>query len=143
MSVSPLPPVRLEAGWYWYHYLRGDQQAQWDAYAAANRATLKIRKQFPGDTSRAIVVVFELLAPIAWPLSGVPSHAPKKGATELKDLSSSQQVKASPDLQTLIAEAGNTAQSATSALQVLIWGGAAVLLYNFFRRTAPAPATED
>lgn len=149
MSNTALPPVRLEPGWYWYHvertgtgqlaWLKSDQQKAWEKFAEEHAAILKLRKQFAGDTSKAIVYVFELVHPIAWTLSGVPSKAPRKAATELKDLSSSAAVKASPDLQTLVAEAGGTVNS---SLKLLLWGGAAVLLFNMFRRTAPAPAEE-
>lgn len=150
MINTALPPVRLDPGWYWYHvertgtgqlaFLKSEQQKAWEKFAEEHAAVIKIRKQFAGDTSKAIVFVFELVAPIAWTLPGIPSKAPRKAATELKDLSSSQQVKASPDLQTLVAEAGS---SAGSALKLVVWGGAAILLFNFFRRTAPAPAAEE
>jgi hypothetical protein len=147
MINTALPPVRLDPGWYWYHvertgtgklaWLKSDQQKAWEKFAEAHAEVLKIRKQFAGDTSKAIVFVFELTQPIAWTPPGVPSKAPRKAATELKDLSSSATVKASPDLTQLVAEAGG---SASSALQLVLWGGAAILLFNFFRRTSPAPS---
>lgn len=135
MINTALPPVRLDAGWYWYHVERAsDQEKAWEVFYRANIETLKVRKQFAGDTSRAIVYVFELRQPIAWTLPGIPSKAPRKLATELRDLSNSEQVKASPDLAALVAEAaGNTG----SALTLLVWGGAAVLLFNLFRSTRP------
>ncbi len=150
MINTALPPVRLEPGWYWYHvertgtgalaWLKSDQEKAWDAFAQAHGDVLKIRKQFAGDTAKAVVFVFELVAPIAWTLPGVPSRAPRKAQTNLSDLSSSPTVKASPDLQQLVIEAGETT---VSALQLVLLGGAAVLLFNLFRRTAPEPATEE
>lgn len=150
MINTNLPPVRLDAGWYWYHvertgtgklaFLKSDQQKAWEKFSEEHAETLKIRKQFAGDTSKAIVFVFELVAPIAWTLPGVPSKAPRKLATELKDLSSSATVKASPDLMQLVAESGGTVNS---SLKLILWGGAAVLLFNLFRRTAPDPIAED
>jgi hypothetical protein len=147
---TALPPVRLEPGWYWYHversrstlttWIKSEQQKAWEQFSEDNAAVIKVRKQFAGDTSKAVVYVFELVAPIAWTLPGVPSKAPRKAQTELKDLSSSQAVKASPDLQQLVAEAGATTGS---ALKLIVWGGAAVLLFNLFRRTAPEPVAEE
>jgi hypothetical protein len=153
MIRTDLPPVRLEPGWYWYHFIRKDVEKEWDAFKAANQGVLKLRTQFSGDASTpiveslpnwvpsplsqpppAIVVVFELVAPLAWTLPGIPSKAPKKAATTLKDISSSSEVKESPSLQKLIADAGGTV---TGALSLLLWGGAAVLLFNLFRSTRP------
>lgn len=154
MINTALPPVRLEPGWYWYHFIRKDVEKLWDAFKAANQATLKLRTTFSGEASTpiveglpnwvpsplpepppSIVVVFELVAPLAWTLPGIPSKAPKKAATTLKDLASSEQVKASPSLQKLIADAGG---NVGSALSLLVWGGAAILLFNLFRSTRPA-----
>src|SRR5688572_7961365 len=111
MINTNLPPVRLEPGWYWYHFIRKDTEAQWDAFKAANSATLKLRSSFSGEASTpmttgvfggttpnwvpsvfpepppAMVVVFELVGPLSWTLPGIPSKAPKKAKTTLKDLS--------------------------------------------------------
>jgi len=136
-TQTNLPPVRLEPGWYWWHYIRSETEAQWAAFHALSLRTLKIRKTFPGDTSRANVVVFEVLEPIAWTLSGIPSKAPKKGRTELKDLATAPEFKAAPDLAALLAEAGEVGSSASTVGKVLLWGGAAVLLLNLWRWSEP------
>lgn len=139
--ITALPPVRLEPGWYWYHVERAsDQEKAWEVFSRANIETLKVRKSFAGDTARALVFVFELRQPIAWTLPGVPSKAPRKLATELRDLSSSEQVRASPDLAALVAEAGS---NTSGALTLLVWGGAAVLLFNLFRSTRPREVVEE
>lgn len=158
MNNTALPPVRLEPGFYWYHFIRKDTEKQWDAFKVANAGVLKLRSSFSGEASSpyfegapnwvpsplpepppSMVVVFELVGPLAWSLPGIPSKAPKKAATTLKDIASSEAVKQSPSLQKLVGDAvGHTG----SALALLVWGGAAVLLFNLYRSTRPEIARE-
>jgi len=153
MAVAPVPPVRIEPGWYWYHFLlNGPEQEQWDKFHKDNAAVLKIRSSFGGDAAPnlafgiptpfkgpppSMVVVFELKEPIAWTLNGLPSKAPKKMATTLADLSTSEKYQEDPSLADLVDSAKNAVGSASTALKVLLFGGAAILLFNLFRSTAP------
>jgi hypothetical protein len=135
MAQTNLPPVVLQPGWYWWHFIRSEQLEAWEAFAVANRATLKLRKSFPGDTTPASVVVFEVVQPMAWTLSGIPSKAPRKGKTDLSDLADSEQVKSSPSLQQLVDEMGGAVNTIGNVGKVLLWGGAAILLFNLWRWT--------
>jgi hypothetical protein len=140
MPASNLPPVLLNPGWYSWHFIRSESEKQWETFHAANMATLKLRKSFSGDTSRAMVVVFEIVRPLQWPLPGIPSPAPKKGRTTLKDLSTAPEYN-TPDLVELFAELAGSAKQVAGSLggagTLLLWGGAAVLLFQLFRWSQP------
>jgi hypothetical protein len=129
-----LPPIVLQPGWYWHHYVRSRDLASVDAFISLHRGQMKVRKIFSGDTSDAQVIVFEVVGgALTWTLSGKPTKAPKGIRTELKDLADG--AVSSPSLKQLLDELGGTGSALSTAAKVVIFGGAAVLLWNLYQAT--------
>ena len=137
----------IKPGWYWFHY--GSAEAPDVDRFIRTTPQMRVRVTFRGHTSAAQVIVFEALAPFRWTLGGYPTVARKKSATRIEDLASGPPP--SPGLLQLIEEiTGKTydevrksAQGASAAFRVVVYGGAAILLINWFRSTAPAVDLED
>jgi hypothetical protein len=148
--MSALPPLRVDPGWYWWLIMPQDQK-DYSAFTAANRGKMFVRKVFRGQSETNEVIVFEVKEPIAWTLATPPAKARKGFKTELDDLIKGP----APDphwtvaLTDILGKPLEKAREAGSALTLVLWGGAAIVLFNLFRATAPAraaatePATED
>lgn len=145
---AALPPLRVDPGWYWWLVMPQDRQA-YAAFAAANKGKVIVRKLMRGQSETNEVIVIEVREPVAWTLATPPKRAPKGIRTELSDLVQGPQ----PDphwtvaLEEILGAPVRMVREAGSALSLLVWGGAALLLFNLFRNTAPRrsdePATED
>lgn len=143
---------QLEAGWYWWDFAQAMDGDAWVAFTQANRGVLFTRKTWQGHDRTA--VLFELRQPLRWTLGGLPTKAPRGINTELQDMATAPSP--SPGFVVMVEELtgksfdvfrrtgkaiSDTASSTTSALKVLVWGGAAILLFNLFQNTkAEEPA---
>lgn len=148
-------PANVRPGWYWY-YVHPDTTEAYHAFWQAHRDVLRVRGGFKDDTgSGAQIVVFELLSPgVRWEgLPGLPGPAPRGINTNLSDIAKSEAPQ--PGLVSLVenltgkawddVKAGkkaisDTAKSANTAVNVLVWAGAAILAYNLFVATRPSGA---
>lgn len=142
MSAA-LPPRRVEPGWYWWLIMPRDQKA-WSAFTALNKGALFVRKTMRGQNEINEVAVFEVKTPIAWTLDVPPMRAPKGLRTNLEDLISGPPP--SPHwtaaLEEILGKPMAKAREASTALSVVLWGGAAILLFNLFQTTRARRAAE-
>lgn len=153
------PAFTIKAGWYWWE-CPTPQNAMWQNYTARNRGRVLTRGTW--QTAITTIVLFEVKGAAQWDLPGRPQDAPKKDRTELRDLTLAddpspgfialvettlgapfEAVRDAARLAKQTAEqfakkAADTAKEAGTALRVLVWGGAAILLINLFRRTEPS-----
>lgn len=128
----------IKPGVYAYDFDSVTERPAWDAWAKTNAATVEVSKTWQDDKWAA--VLFTVKRNTVWNLSGWPMK-PKKGIkADLNELMREED--ASPSLVELgkkiadgLASAG---KSTSNALTLILWGGAAILLINLFRRTAPA-----
>lgn len=141
--MSALPPLRVDPGWYWWLIMPQDRQ-DYAAFTAANKGKMFVRKVFRGQSETNEVIVFEVKQAIAWTLATPPAKARKGFKTELDDL-----IKGPPPdphwtvaLTDILGKPLEKAREAGSALSLLLWGGAAIVLFNVFRSTAPAARAE-
>lgn len=132
----------IARGWYWYDFTAADKPAV-DAFFGQHFTEARIRKTFKGGASE--IIVFEVVAPnLVWPLSGWPTMAPKKLDTSPADIAKSAANPSPPLVSTLEELIGKpwaaikkTADNANTALNILIFGGVAVLLWNLYQSTRP------
>ncbi|MET0410232.1 MAG: hypothetical protein ABW217_03000 [Polyangiaceae bacterium] len=151
-------PSQIRPGWYWY-YKGPELVTAYSEFAARHRDVFKPRKTFKDDTgSGAEIVVFEVLSPgLYWnELPGLPAPARRGINTNLAEVAQSEQPQ--PGLVALVEDltgkaweevkagkkaVSDTAKSANSALNVLIWGGVAIIAWNLFTATRPAAPRVD
>lgn len=141
--MSALPPIRVDPGWYWW--LQMPQEArELSAFTAANRS-MRVRMVYRGQNETSEIIVFQVLAPIAWTLSTPPVRAPKGARTRLDDIIGSPppQPHWTVPLQDFLDAPGKKLGEASSALSLVLWGGAAILLFNLYRRTKAPAALEE
>lgn len=139
---APVPPLRVDPGWYWWLIMPQDQKA-WAEFRAANRApAIVVRKVMRGQNETNEIVVFQVKQPIAWTLPVPPMKAPKGAQTNVSDLISGPPP--SPHWTVALQEfmdiplkpfraVGEATKQTTNALTLLVWGGAAVLLFNLYQ----------
>lgn len=129
-------------GWWWLHY-DAIEREQVQAFAKQHRVQMLIGKTFTEPKTGGEIIVFQVaVAPLIWTLPRWPTQAPKGLATEPSDIAKSAGTP-TPQLRGMLEELLGkpwdkikaTADSANDALKVLIWGGAAVLLWNLFQHT--------
>lgn len=131
-----LPPLVLAPGWYWW-IKSPAEDAAYSAFWSANRLIMKPRKILRGQSETNELIVFEVLAPLPWTLPGPPSRAPKGQRTELDDIIKGP----APDphwtvqLGDLLGKPWQPIRDAGNAVKVLVFGGAAVLLFNLYQNT--------
>jgi hypothetical protein len=146
--------VSVAPGWYWFDFPT-EETPQWTAFTRANKGAIWPRRNWA--TNGWIAQVFQVTRPIVWGMGGRPTVAPRGPATELRDMAKAPDP--SPGFVVMVEQLMNmpfeafrdlgkkvqeTANQANTALLVLLWGGAAILLLNLFRNTAPAEeATAD
>ena len=147
--MSALPPLRVDPGWYWWLIMPQDQK-DYSAFTAANKGKMFVRKVMRGASETNEVIVFEVKQALAWTLASPPRKAPKGFKTELNDIIKAPQ----PDphwtvaLTDILGKPMEKVREAGSALSLVLWGGAAIVLLNLFRSTRPhaelaEPATEE
>lgn len=127
----------MRNGWYWYHY----DQTTAPRVGAFIRTTpqMRVRVSFRGHTSGNEVIVFEVLAPFRWSLPGYPTVAPKRAKTTIEDIASGPAP--APGVVQLIEEVTGksfeavkgAAGNASTALNLVLFGGAAIVLWNIWR----------
>lgn len=132
--MAQFDPSIIFPGWYWYDY-ELKREAEVLAYLAANRGSMIVRRRWEGDSVHAMV--FEVRQNIRWTIYGLPTKAPKGARTELSDMVSGPPP--SPSFTTLVEEMGEKvkegAKSTSTALNVLVWGAVAVVLFNLYSAT--------
>jgi hypothetical protein len=137
-------------GWYWYDFTAADRPAV-DAFFEQNAASAAVRKTFRGQGGASEIIVFEVTGPsLVWPLKGWPVAAPKKLDTSPRDIAKAA-ANPSPSLQATLEELvgkpwaaiKQTADNANTALNILIFGGVAVLLWNLYQSTRASDSGED
>lgn len=137
--MSAVPPLRVEAGWYWFLVMPQDV-AIYSAFLKANPA-VRPRKVYRSQGETNEIVVFQVLSPVAWTLATPPSPAPKGFRTELADIIAAPPP--SPHWTIPLSEFAEApfkaAKEASSALSLVLWGGAAILLFNLYRSSRSSP----
>lgn len=136
-------------GWYWYHYNLSDHAAVQE-FLRAHSGQVRLRKTFRGPANATEILIFEVVGgPLVWSLPDWPTPAPRKLDTGPGDIAKAAP-NASPSLRATLEELvgkpfeaiRRTAENANTAVNILIFGGAAVLLYNLYQHTR-APAEAD
>lgn len=140
--AAVMPPLEVQPGWYWYDYDRLRDRGPYEDFLRANKGSVWQRRVFTTKVREAVVL--QVTRPIHWTIGGKPTPAPRGLLTELSDMAQSPD--ASPGLLQMLSGAVDGATSAvgkatsdtSSTLRILLWGGAAILLFNLFRSTSPA-----
>jgi hypothetical protein len=138
----------IPRGWYWYDFT-AEQKPAVDAFFAERFVDARIRKTFKGGASE--IVVFEVVGPnLVWKLPGWPTAAPKKLDTSPADIAKTATNPSPPLVSTLEELIGKpwaaikkTADNANTALNILIFGGVAVLLWNLYQSTRASDSGDD
>jgi hypothetical protein len=128
----------LKPGTYAYDFDAVTERPGWEAWLHANAATVVLLKTWQDE--KWVAVLFTVSRNTVWPLAGWPMK-PKKGIkTDLNELMREED--ASPSLVELgkkLADALSSAgKSVSNAATLVLWAGAAILLFNLFRATKPA-----
>jgi hypothetical protein len=144
-------PLQLEPGWYAYDWANSTEMtAKLRAMQVKYQGRWHIQRTWDSAKAKHSVMVFQVKQTIWWEMPGAPIVAPKGSATQLKDLP-----KIFPEPSTgfiamieditgsaydFFRDFGKAAKDVgdqtKTAVTVLIWGGAAVLLLNLFRYTS-------
>jgi hypothetical protein len=151
---EPTPVLQLDRAWYVYDYhVTPEATAQLRAMQIKYKGRWLIRKTWEGDAgqydhSRHQAILFQVLQVIWWEMPHPPTLAPKGLQTTLQDVAnfpepSDELVQMIQDITGTVfsvfkqigKSAKDTATNTQSAVTWLIWGGAAVLLFNLFRAT--------
>jgi hypothetical protein len=138
--MSALPPLRVDPGWYWWLQMPQDAR-EFATFSSAQRGALRVRMVYRGQNETSEILVFQVLQTIAWTLSTPPVRAPKGARTRLDDIISgpAPQPHWTVALQDFADAPGKKIGEASSALSLVLWGGAAILLFNLYRRTKAPP----
>jgi len=154
----PTPILQIDPGWYTYDYpVTSDMLAQLRAMQTKYQGRWFTRTSWNGDAgkydkSRHEAILIQVVQSIWWELPRWPVPAPKGAATTLQDIAnlpepSDELIQMIQDITGSAFEyfkqfgkaakkaVENTASNTISATTLLIWGGAAVLLYNLYRAT--------
>ena len=135
--------IGIAPGWFWYLYdLAIEPEVR--AFTVKNQALMRVRKTFRGTMTQTEIMVFEVFRgpALLWTLPGYPEQAPKKFETSPGDIAA-KTANPSPSLRATLEELvgkpyeaiKRTADNANTAVNILIFGGAAVLLWNLYQHT--------
>lgn len=151
--------ITLQPGWYWFGF---DEQRFGAAVNMFRKLNPNYKQRVTASSLKYTLIVFEVVQePLPWTLPNEimqPQPAPDRGDTSIYNLQPGafaepglieliqkqtgrawdKVTKTFDDMARSAKDAANAAGSQVgNALKLVLWGGAAILLINFFRRTAP------
>lgn len=135
--AAVMSPIQVAPGWYWYDYDRRADGTAYEELLRVNKGGVWQRKVW--TTAVRAAVLLQVTRAIAWNIGGKPTPAPKGLRTQLADMADGPDpTPGVVEMNAQLLNRGAAAVSETgSTFRILLWGGAAILLLNLFRSTAP------